>query len=349
MTRTLLISLALLCSASQLAEAAECCGDRGDWAEELLWGIRNNFCSNPTSHEPNDGGFQSGSSTYLLWGRADGNKFNNCWDATAQIIEQCARKGFSVGSWQLLGEQYAISIASTGYRKKRSNLPPFPNVTFSSPTGDRYSAHATPFDSLLSDLKDGPYDVDGEAVDVQFENLDFLLNSFEKRDLPHADSGLVPDAIVAQRRTVNLKEAVMDAVRAARRANHRRELDQTCDVVNHYKYAMVELGHRRSDWQPASGEIMGCGVATCRLFRGDSVTWSESFSSSIEKEHKRAIADTATHLGLAWLESYSSSEDITCTWTQGRRSLVCEADRRGVPRRVCCQRLNLATRFCHWG
>lgn len=323
----------LLYSAFGIADAAQCCGQKVSIRESTLWDIREKLCSDPTSGEPTDSGFQHkqevgaglGSTEYVLWGRADDNDFRNCWDATAQIIEQCARSDHSAGTWQLDNEQYAMSAASTVYRKKRGDLTPLPDLIVSSLSGSGYTDYPTPSDGKLPKFEDGRYDVDGIAVDVQFKGLDLLEDKFDQRDLNkrsilHTNSGPIANWTIGRRNTVNLKDTITDAVRTARRAKHRRdEYGQRCDIGEHGTYAMVEIGDWTSDWEPASGRGWDCGPASkCALTKTSSITWTETFSITLGATAKQEIADAAFSVGYSWSKSYTNAESFECGWEEGK-------------------------------
>lgn len=316
-------------------EAAQCCSWRGEWDEPKLWEAREKLCKNPTGGEAVDGGYQvkvdvtAGYSftEYVFRARADNNNFANCWDATGQIIAQCARNKYGVGTWQWNGENYAMSASSISYRK-RDGLPPLPDFTVSSltPTGSSGTMFKAPPSNPTSELKDGVYEVDGNPVEVHFEGLNFAAH--QSRDLSGSNmlltnSGPIANWTVEQRNTVNLKDAITEAVRATRpgkRSLPKRRLakrGQTCETVR-YNYVMVEIGAWTGDVEPASDSIGPCGgTIDCSIAIGKSITFSESFSIGLSSGLKNDIADTALSLSYSWTRSYTTSSTHNCGWSEG--------------------------------
>lgn len=102
-----MFALAII-SLAQVASAAVCCGYVGSFDEDALWKLREEFCSNVKGAE------NVGDKEYSLKKDIDPNNlhhnefaffahnvqdvFNHCWDATENLITQCARGGHAHGS-----------------------------------------------------------------------------------------------------------------------------------------------------------------------------------------------------------------------------------------------------------
>lgn len=323
---------------AKIAHAAQCCGYRGDLAESALWQARQNLCQNPWSNQPIDGGYEAnvdgyfngGSTTYVFWGTDGSNAFANCWQATQNMIKQCARAGFGAASWSAGSETYAMSATASGYRKRDGNLtgsvstsvvtveelPPLPNVSGTLPE---------------LRLSSGTYQVLGIPVNIQIQGV--KLDGYDtqlRRDLPSLNTTYGPtedfNRTVEQHIDLSamIESAVADATASSTTGASRKDGEvpslsrrsQQCQTSSGH-YAMVDAGYWQQAWELSSGCMM-CGQnVPCSYSEGWSKTWSQSFSIGIDGGLADDIVQAALSIGFQWQRSYTRSNEIGCTWETG--------------------------------
>lgn len=210
----LLSILTLLAALSQPVVAEiKCCGALGffdEKREKEIWAARESFCRNPRAHKrtnDTEEGYTEGKNsfftaprrssewTYLkqlkavqFYGRIDkGSEFTNCWRATEELINKCARdEGKAHGSWwDRGGEHYGMSLADDidftakmtevddSRRRRRRSLAKRSLDELSVVSSEAHLRGLVP----SSDF----FDVDGEDIKITFVNS---VESLPKRDLP---------------------------------------------------------------------------------------------------------------------------------------------------------------------
>ncbi|EKD02688.1 hypothetical protein A1Q2_02918 [Trichosporon asahii var. asahii CBS 8904] len=212
-----MVLLSLLTAVIAIAHPAVaemmCCGELSKWDEKKAWAQREIFCNNPR------GAFNNGEAQESYWsgknefgrekeydrrksgplkpaffyGRIDekGRNFDNCWRATQELIEQCARQGKAFGSWKDEGEAYGMTLTGELDTRQKVTVEHFDVSRRSAvaPLRRRLAKRSVDELSSISShhhlrrlVKDGQYfDVDGEDIHVSFRDT---VADLPKRDLP---------------------------------------------------------------------------------------------------------------------------------------------------------------------
>lgn len=323
-----MLPLLLSLLATPTANAAQCCGWFNNLQETQLWQAREKLCSNVWSNQWIDGGYIAKVTVeprywttveYAFWAKSDTGSFSECWDATEQIITQCARNKHSVGTWEAYGQTYAMSAAQLSYKSGRRSLEdakPLPEFEVTGATAVNASNNA---DLSLDSLVDGLYEVDGVPVEIHFEGLgEYGLATRDLSDHTLVTSkGPTTDWNVTVTRTVKLGDEIARVVRRRhKRSEGLEKRRQACEVASH-SYVMLQIGEWQDRWE-ASSDTMMCGQnGGCAQTKGWSKTTSESFSIGLSAGIKNDIANAAISFGYSWTRSWTRSISSQCTWITG--------------------------------
>lgn len=339
--------------------AAQCCGWFNNLQETELWAARDKLCSNVWSNPSVDGGYLAKvtlepriwtTAEYAFWAKSDSGSFSECWDATEQIITQCARNGHSVGTWEAYGQTYAMSAATLEYRHEKresGRLRPLPDFKVTGPSPKVASGHrvlaavasdeSTPDDfedapsgqaTGMEELVDGLYEVDGLPVEVHFEGLsEHRLGTRGLDDgVLVTSKGSTTDWNVTEARTVSLGEAIANVLRGKQnqQAGTLAKRRQACEVSG-YDYVMISIGEWQDAWEVSSDTMM-CGKnGGCSQTQGLSKTTTESFSIGLSAGIKNDIANAALSFGYSWTRSWTRSITSQCQWKTGEHLLPLNA------------------------
>lgn len=224
-----MVLLSILTTIVALAQSAsaeiQCCGELGKWDEDKAWAYRADFCNNPRGaalSEEDEDGFVYGKAERRVekeidrrksgqikvdyfYGRVNvGQNFDNCWRATQELLEQCARQGKAFGSWKEGDEAYGMTLTGELNIVQPKNTPELDvsrrSIEEAGEAGPRrlrkrlakrsvndlssIESHA----HLSRLVRDGEFfDVDGEDLHVKFHDT---VAPLPKRDIPGTERDL---------------------------------------------------------------------------------------------------------------------------------------------------------------
>lgn len=333
-----MLPLLLSLLALPTSDAAQCCGWFNNLKETQLWEAREKLCSNVWANQYIDQGYLAKVTVeprywttveYAFWAHTETGSFSECWDATEQIITQCARNKHSVGTWEAYGQMYAMSAAQLSYKSGRRSLDhakPLPDfeVIGIQPHPAAGNASGDAASPITNGLVDGLYEVNGVPVEVHFEGLDNhgLASRELSQDVLITSKGSTTDWNLTATRTVKLGDEIARVVRSRQnRSGTLEKRRQACEVGSH-SYVMLAIGEWQDAWEVSSNTMM-CGQnGGCSQTKGWSKTTSESFSIGISAGVKNDIANAALSFGYSWTRSWTRSISSTCTWITGKHLSV---------------------------
>lgn len=328
----LLLGICATFSLRVAAQAAQCCGTKGDsFDEEKLWGLRAILCNDTLGQKESAGSrvvettFVLGNlhATYAFWAHTkDGSQsFDHCWEATQALIEQCFRSGQAAGSWQHNAEFYAMTATDGLQHTRRDNfsvadLPPLP----SSSSG------------IIQDivLENGTYNILGVPVRLGISGVDLspMGRTARRARAPSVLRTIEGDEVtnftIIARPAINLTAIVHQAVSdllgqssdGTARQNSLAKRAQVCQTSK--QYVMVEYGKFAGRHVPYT-ILRGSGGW---IQVNDAFTFTETFSTEVDASLADAIAAAASSAGYNWERSRTTGDLGRCTWSKGACHLV---------------------------
>lgn len=163
--------------AANVAQAAWCCGWIKTVDEAALWKLREEFCSNVkgATKEPNQNEYHLKTEVvngnlhneYAFFAHNNEDTFGDCFEATDNLITQCARAHQAHGSWEHNSQIYGMTLGDTAASNGRRSVRRFDGNIRKRSLAD-LPLVSTPED--VGKLFSGVFDVDGEDFLIDFHD-----------------------------------------------------------------------------------------------------------------------------------------------------------------------------------
>lgn len=305
--------------------AAVCCDYIGDINEDALWKLRENFCNNVKGAEGNkDEGYYLKTSVeadslhrteFAFAAQNVQDEFPSCWEATENLINQCARQGHAHGSWENDAEFYGMTLGDSraNGRRKRSL--------------DELHPVTTPED--FRNLNSGTYTLDGEDVTIEFQ--DSVPSSGAGGDaITPSDGSASKDFKTTQgiaaswnqtfSTTIDLKSVIRDMISQEKKARRglgvKRDIHQRCDTKSsegNTRWVILQGG----DWEKEPERVSGCLPGHEDYFKGSGKETCQTFSLDLSGALEKAIASVTLAFNAEWKTCVTQSTIQGCGWKQG--------------------------------
>lgn len=309
----------------QAAAAAVCCGYIGDFDEDALWKLREDFCNNVkgATNDGGDGGYylkksvSSGSYHNNEFAFAAHNKednFPSCWDATENLITQCAREGHAHGSWVNDAEFYGLTLGDNRANRRRKR------------SVDDIHTVASPQD--FGSLASGVYNFDGDDVEIEFQDVSSNNAAFAGTEMPsdgaHSEFQTTQGSAVRWDQTFNttvdlksiINEMITEHKKSRRGLKMRRSPYERCateDSTGNTRWVILQGGQ----WEAEPERVSGCMPGHQEYNKGNGKEYCQTSSISLSGALTKAIASVTLAFEQSWQTCFTQSTIQGCTWQEG--------------------------------